>query len=147
MKTLLIATLSLCALATHAHAQEAASASDVSQEAAPETESDALKVFFPSGSARIGPDQAATLDLAARTFRDGDPYVMIVSGLADTVGSPEANLALSLQRASAVAEALSARGIPVERLQVLGRGNSELAVQTGDGVAERQNRQVEITWR
>lgn len=106
-----------------------------------------LKVYFNSGSASISADQAATLDRAVRTFREGDPFVMIVAGGADKVGDPAANLGLSLQRATAVATALTNRGIPIERLQVLGRGNSELQVSTPDGVAEEENRVVEISWR
>ena len=106
-----------------------------------------LKVYFPSGSATISPDQAETLDRAVRTFREGDPFVMIVAGGADKVGDPAVNLSLSLQRATAVATALTNRGIPIERLQVLGRGNSELQVATPDGVAEEENRVVEISWR
>ena len=106
-----------------------------------------LKVYFPSGSASIGADQAATLDRAVRTFREGDPFVMIVACGADKVGDPSANLSLSLQRATAVATALTNRGIPIERLQVLGRGNSESQIATADGVSEEENRIVEISWR
>ncbi|MEC7259008.1 MAG: OmpA family protein [Pseudomonadota bacterium] len=106
-----------------------------------------LKVYFASGSARVQADQAATLDIAARTFRDGNPLVMIVSGGADTVGDPGENLDLSLRRAASVAEGLVARGIPVTRLQVLGRGNSELRIPTEPGVPEEGNRIVEISWR
>lgn len=108
---------------------------------------DSLKVHFDTGSAQIAPAQEATLDQAARLFRDGNPFVMIVAGVADTVGSPAANLRLSLARAEAVASGLAARGIPSSRLQVLGRGNSELEVETGANVAEPQNRIAEITWR
>lgn len=111
------------------------------------TEAPWLKVYFTSGSATISPDQAATLDRAVRTFREGDPFVMIVAGGADKVGDPSRNLSLSLERATAVATALTNRGIPIERLQVLGRGNSELQVSTADGVAEEENRVVEISWR
>ncbi|WP_245541154.1 OmpA family protein [Yoonia vestfoldensis] len=110
-------------------------------------ESPWLKVYFDSGSATITADQAATLDRAVRTFREGDPFVMVVAGGADKVGDPAVNLSISLQRATAVATALTERGIPIERLQVLGRGNSELQVQTPDGVAEEENRIVEISWR
>ena len=148
MKTALLAAFALSVMPLVAIAQDAAPADPApgqNVEAPAETES--LKVFFPTGSSRIDGDQQSVLDQAARTFRDGDPYVMIVSGLADTVGRPDRNLALSLKRATAVAEALSARGIPIEGLQVLGRGNSELEVDTNDGVAEPANRVVEITWR
>ena len=108
---------------------------------------DGLKVFFDSGSAHVAADQADTLDQAARLFREGSPFVMILSGGADTVGLAESNLDLSVDRARAVADALVARGIPVDRLQVLGRGNSDLEVETGSGVANAENRVVEITWR
>ena len=121
------------------------------QEAAPPTEETTeapwLKVYFDTGSASISPDQAATLDRAVRTFREGDPFVMVVAGAADKVGDPGVNLNISLLRAQAVATALTDRGIPIERLQVLGRGNSELAIPTDDGVAEAENRIVEISWR
>ena len=106
-----------------------------------------LKIFFDTGSATIAPDQQATLDQAARTFRDGNWIVMVVAGVADTVGPAELNLSLSLARATAVVGGLSDRGIPTARLQVLGRGNSELEVETPDDVAEPGNRVAEITWR
>ena len=108
---------------------------------------ESLKVYFELGSARIAQEQQDTLDQAARLFREGQPYVMIVAGGADTVGPPGPNLELSLARAQSVADGLVARGIPVGRLQVLGRGTSELAVETDDGVAEPENRVAEITWR
>ena len=79
-----------------------------------------LKVYFTTGSAQVQPDQRTILDQAARLFRDGNPIVMVVSGGADTVGSPDRNLSLSLERARAVADGPAARGIPAERLQVLG---------------------------
>ena len=117
------------------------------QDASTAAEGDALRVFFETGSAHVGPDQADTLDRAARTFREGDPFVMILTGSSDTVGNAELNLDLSVRRARAVADGLAARGIPVDRLQVLGRGESELAVDTPEGVPEPRNRMVEISWR
>lgn len=115
--------------------------------AAAQDASDWLRVFFETGSAHVGADQEATLDQAARTFRDGDPFVMILTGSSDTVGDADLNLDLSLRRARAVAAGLTARGIPIERLQVLGRGESELEVETAEGVPEERNRMVEISWR
>lgn len=141
-QTLRSLTIAMLMIAAPVVAQEAAPAA--TEETA---ESPWLKVYFDSGSATISPDQAATLDRAVRTFREGDPFVMVVAGGADKVGDPAVNLSISLQRATAVATALTERGIPIERLQVLGRGNSELQVQTPDGVAEEANRVVEISWR
>jgi len=114
---------------------------------AQQTNADTLKIYFQTGSAGISSDGRGTLDQAARLFRDGNPIVMIVAGGADTVGKPDYNLRLSIWRAQAVADGLVERGIPVDRLQVLGRGTSELAVETDDGIAKRENRVVEISWR
>lgn len=108
---------------------------------------DGITVLFATGSARLGRDQAQRLDRAARLFRDGNPVVMIITGTADTVGNPATNLDLSIDRARAVADGLVARGIPIERLQVLGQGNSELPVATDDEVSNADNRSAQITWR
>ena len=94
---------------------------------------ESLKVYFDTGSASIAADQSASLDQAARLFRDGNPIVMIVAGVADTVGPAELNLDLSVARAESGAKGLADRGIPAGRLQVLGRGNSELEVETHPG--------------
>ena len=104
-----------------------------------------LKIYFASGATSVSAEQTRVLDQAARLFRAGNPIVMIVAGGADAVGSPSANLQISLARANAVAQGLVARGIPVERLQVMGRGNSEMAVNTD--AAAPENRVVDITWR
>jgi len=46
-----------------------------------------------------------------------------------------------------VASGLVDRGIPIERLQVLGQGNSELPEATQDEVSNANNRSARITWR
>ena len=72
---------------------------------------------------------------------------MIVTGSADTTGSPAANLRLSQQRANNVLQGLVSRGIPVERFQVMAKGQTDLAVPTPADKSEERNRRVEITWR
>lgn len=125
----------------------AAQTTSTQTESAVDAEQEGLAILFDSGLSKIRPDQQPVLDQAARLFRDGNPIVMIVSGNADTVGDPNANLDLSIRRARSVADGLVARGIPINRLQVLGRGNSELPIPTPDGTANAQNRSVIINWR
>lgn len=108
---------------------------------------DDLKIFFDLGSVSIRADQREALDSAARLSQDGNPIVMIISGSADPVGENRLNLRLSVERAENAALALVDRGIPAERLQVLGLGNSDLAVETGDGVAQQENRNATSTRR
>ncbi len=66
------------------------------------------------------------------------------TGHADRSGSEDYNLSLSLRRADSVREALINGGIPAEAITVAGRGESEPAVPTPDGVREQANRRVEI---
>jgi outer membrane protein OmpA-like peptidoglycan-associated protein len=72
---------------------------------------------------------------------------MIVSGSTDATGSPGLNLRLSQRRADNVLQGLVARGIPIERFQVMAKGETDPVVQTKPGLAEERNRRVEITWR
>jgi outer membrane protein OmpA-like peptidoglycan-associated protein len=106
-----------------------------------------LVVYFDVGSATIRNADKAVLDHASRAFNEGKPIVMILTGTADRTGDAAVNLELSQERAAAVLKGLIARGIPADRFQVLAKGETELPVPTNAGVAELQNRRVEITWR
>jgi outer membrane protein OmpA-like peptidoglycan-associated protein len=115
--------------------------------AAPAKGADSLTLYFASGSAAISAESQAVLDQAARTYRDGKPIIMVVSGGADATGSAAGNLHLSQVRAFTVVQGLVARGIPVERFQVLAKGQTEPVVPASEGAAQAQNRRVEISWR
>jgi outer membrane protein OmpA-like peptidoglycan-associated protein len=106
-----------------------------------------LVVFFDTGSSTIRNEDRAVLDHASRAYNEGKPIVMILTGTADRTGNAEVNLEISQRRAAAVLKGLLARGIPADRFQVLAKGETELPVPTNSGVAELQNRRVEITWR
>lgn len=119
----------------------------VAARAAADAKPDSIVLLFGSGSAAIRPEDEALLDKAARLYRDGDPIVMIVTGSSDSTGAAQANLTLSERRANAVVAALVSRGIPVQKLQVLGKGVSDPPVTGASGRDEEQNRRAEITWR
>ena len=59
-------------------------------------------------------------------------------------GPANYNVALWLRRANTVKIALVANGVPPTSISVIGKGKTELLVQTVDGVHEPQNRRVEI---
>jgi OOP family OmpA-OmpF porin len=82
-------------------------------------------------------------EAAATAMRDG--YVSIlVTGHTDTVGSSKYNQRLSLRRAKAVTKALVNEGIPSKGITTVGKGESELLVQTGDREIEPRNRRATI---
>jgi OOP family OmpA-OmpF porin len=103
-------------------------------------------VLFDWDRDNIRPDAQAVIDqvLADAAAQGMDAVNISATGHADTSGSEDYNMALSLRRADAVREALVAGGVPAEAITVAGRGESEPAVPTGDNVREQANRRVEI---
>ena len=106
---------------------------------------DAIDLYFASGSSTIRTQDEALLDRASRLYDEGKPIVMVVAGSADPTGAAGLNLRLSQERADQVVRALVARGIPVERLQVLAKGVSDPPVPAQG--SQSKDRRVEITWR
>lgn len=74
------------------------------------------------------------------------PEITVI-GHTDRVGSEEFNDKLSLERAQAMQRLLQGLNIRALRIEVAGRGERELLVDTADGVAEERNRRVEISVR
>jgi outer membrane protein OmpA-like peptidoglycan-associated protein len=126
---------------------EAAKTNVAKAEAAAPAAPAPLVVYFDIGSTTIRKEDRAVLDHASRAYSEGKPIVMILTGTADRTGDAAVNLEISQRRAAAVLQGLLARGIPADRFQVLAKGETELPVPTNAGVAELQNRRVEITWR
>lgn len=106
---------------------------------------DKIEITFPDGGARLTPDAAKQLDVAARLFRDANPVLMFSSGYADNQGDEYSNLLLSARRAQAVKKALVARGIPADRLLLQAFGTSDPANASDPNAAA--NRRVVVTWR
>jgi outer membrane protein OmpA-like peptidoglycan-associated protein len=127
-------------------APAAASPTPSAASPAPSTPS-SLVLHFDSGSAAVRRQDIPLLDQASRLYRAGNPIVMVVTGSADTTGSAAANLSLSQQRANNVLHGLVSRGIPIERFQVIAKGQTDLVVPTPPETSEERNRRVEITWR
>jgi OOP family OmpA-OmpF porin len=73
----------------------------------------------------------------------GSASVSIV-GHTDTVGSMRYNQRLSECRANAAKSNLAGKGVPGDAISTSGKGETELMVQTGDGVKEPQNRRATI---
>jgi len=74
------------------------------------------------------------------------PEITVI-GHADQVGAERINDALSQRRAERVKEMLVQRGVPAERITIVGRGAREPLVRSADGVAEARNRRAEINIR
>jgi outer membrane protein OmpA-like peptidoglycan-associated protein len=101
-------------------------------------------VFFGFNKSNLTPEAAKVVaDAAAAAKQYGSASISVV-GHTDTSGSNEYNLRLSMARSAAVKAGLAANGIANSAISTSGKGESELMVQTGDGVKEPQNRRATI---
>jgi OOP family OmpA-OmpF porin len=107
---------------------------------APET----FVVHFAFDSTELTAASDTVLDQAMESAAKMGAEDLAATGHADRAGSEEYNLDLSLRRASAVLDALVARGANPANISLAGRGEAEPAVPTADGVYEPANRRVEI---
>lgn len=101
-------------------------------------------VFFGFDKSNLTSEaERVVTDAAAAAKQFGSATILVV-GHADTSGSPDYNQRLSERRAATVRSALVAQGIESGKITATGRGETELLVQTGDGVKEPQNRRATI---
>jgi hypothetical protein len=101
-------------------------------------------VYFDLGQARLDSEDLTVIASAAEEFRRTGATRVVVRGHTDTSGSADLNRALSERRARSVAEELARQGVPADAITTDAAGETALAVETGDEVAEANNRRVEI---
>lgn len=95
---------------------------------------------LPAGSDAVA--SAIMADAARRKTFD-----LVIVGYADTVGGTGLNRALGLRRAARVRDHLLAAGLDPAHVILTSEGETRLAVETGDNVAEAMHRRVVVTVR
>ena len=101
-------------------------------------------IFFGFDKCSITEEADRVLSEAASTAKSTGAASIKVVGHTDTSGSNAYNQRLSDCRAGAAKSNLVAKGIPEHAISTTGRGETELMVQTGDGVKEPQNRRATV---
>jgi len=101
-------------------------------------------VFFDPSKTDIKPQSKQIIEMVASDRRSERGTTVDVLGYTDSTGTPEQNLALSARRAQAVAAQLVADGVPLSAISTHAYGEAHQLVPTLPGVAEQQNRRVEI---
>ncbi|MBS1175910.1 MAG: OmpA family protein [Proteobacteria bacterium] len=104
-------------------------------------------LYFIEGKDEFTDESKRVIDsVLAEIAKRPVPDVLVI-GHTDTVGTDAFNDLLSKQRGEVVRKALLARGIQIENVVVVGRGEREPIVPTADNVTEPRNRRVEILVR
>ncbi len=101
-------------------------------------------VYFDWDQSSLTSEANSIIGQAAAYAKSGQPTRVLVVGHADTSGSAAYNVGLSNRRARTVADALVAQGIAGGVVSLDGRGETELARATADGVREPLNRRATI---
>lgn len=103
-------------------------------------------VFFDFDKSTIGEGGANVLDTVVQEIQSRGIQTVRIVGHTDTSGSTAYNERLAMRRANAVKSELVSRGVPASSVTVSGRGESELLVDTNDGIREPANRRAVITF-
>src|SRR5687768_1700983 len=101
-------------------------------------------VFFDWDRSNLSAQAQTTIQQAAAAYKSRGSARITATGHTDTSGPESYNMALSLRRANSVKAELVRQGVPADAVAVVGRGEANPLVATGDGVREPQNRRVEI---
>jgi outer membrane protein OmpA-like peptidoglycan-associated protein len=101
-------------------------------------------VLFATGRADLFAGAQRSVDQLANVLRQYPERRVLVEGFTDSVGSSTANLALSQRRAEAFAQALQARGVSADRMEVRAHGASYPVADNRTPAGRQQNRRVEI---
>jgi outer membrane protein OmpA-like peptidoglycan-associated protein len=105
-----------------------------------------LLITFDTNSARLTPEARKALDVVAQAFVSdrlaGQRFQ--IEGHADPRGGSDANLKLSRERAEAVRDYLSSKGVDLARLQPVGKGDREL-LKPADPSAPENRRVTFVT--
>jgi len=114
-------------------------------------EEDMVEVQTSSDPVTLYIETYDTLDLSPHIERleqiispDREVAEIIIRAYTDTVGTEAENRVRSQRYADAVASWFIARGIDASRITATGFGETELAIETDDDVAEPLNRRIEI---
>ena len=104
-------------------------------------------LYFETGGSELTAESKALLQRIVQTALTRAAVDMSVIGHSDTQGAAQANEALALQRATAIAEQLRGLGLANTTMVIESHGERNLLIATPDETPEPRNRRVEITLR
>ena len=102
-------------------------------------------ITFSFDNATLSTSFMPTLDKLASTMNEYNQNTITIAGHTDSTGSDSYNMTLSRDRAYAVANYLSARGVSSNRINVVAYGKTRPIADNSTEYGRQQNRRVEVT--
>lgn len=101
-------------------------------------------VFFDVGKSTVKSESNNELDRLVQLLKDVPKLKIVLSGHTDNTGSESLNKKLSQDRAAAVVNYLSAKGIALNRLTSKGYGSSQPIANNASSEGRQENRRTEF---
>jgi outer membrane protein OmpA-like peptidoglycan-associated protein len=102
-------------------------------------------ITFPSGNANIDQSFLSVLDSVVLVLQEFNKTLIVVAGHTDSSGSNALNQSLSERRAQSVSNYLNNTGVIIDRIEVIGFGETQPVVSNNTEAGKELNRRVEIT--
>jgi outer membrane protein OmpA-like peptidoglycan-associated protein len=104
----------------------------------------ALDIHFDTAKATIKPESKAVVDQIAELLKSSAKLKVSIEGHTDNAGTAAGNKKLSTDRAKAVLDAVSAKGIAAARMTSVGWGQDKPVADNRTEEGRAKNRRVEI---
>jgi OOP family OmpA-OmpF porin len=102
-------------------------------------------VYFDTAKSQLTPDSRQTFNNFVETLKAHPDAHIQLTGHTDNTGSPQANQALSLDRANSVKAMLVNDGISADRISTTGEGQDNPVASNDTADGRGQNRRTELT--
>ncbi len=103
------------------------------------------KIYFATSKYELLPESYEQLDELAEIMRERPSLQIRIEGHTDNLGDFDKNVELSRQRAEAVRDYLTKKGVTAERLETQGYGPTRPVAKNKSEAERRKNRRVEFT--